>query len=351
MAAVPNGAYLTLADLARRLDPMGLIDDIAEILSQANEIYDDMVWSEGNRNDGHKFTLRTSLPSGTWRLLLAGVPTNKSTTAQVTVGVGMLENYSVIDRKEAEMSGDVAKFRMSEDDAFLEGMSQQMAQTIFYGNSSVTPAQFTGFSPLFNTVSTTNAANAVNVIDGGGTASANASMWLIGWGEQTCFGIYPKGAKAGLIFEDKGDIRPAQDTNGNWFEAYTSWFRWEAGLCVRDWRYVVRCANLDTTSAGLAGTNAPDLFAILSKAVVRLPKMARNQSGITRTDAPDEPAPGIRPAIYVNRTVREYMDLQAIRDRNVLLGPTDYAGAPVTSFRQIPIRVVDQLVSSEARVV
>ncbi len=350
MAAVPAGAYLTLADLARRLDPQGLIDDIAEILSQANEIYDDMVWQEGNRNDGHKFTLRTSLPSGTWRLLLNGVPTNKSTTAQVTVGVGMLENYSVIDRKEAEMSGDVSKFRMSEDDAFLEGMSQQMCQTIFYGNSSVTPAQFTGFSPLFNTVTAATAANAVNVIDGGGTASANASMWLIGWGEQTCFGIYPKGAKAGLMFEDKGDIRAAIDTNGNQFEAYTSWFRWEAGLCVRDWRYVVRCANLDTTTAGLAGTNAPDLFAILSKAVVRLPKMARNQSGITRTDAPDEPAPGIRPAIYVNRTVREYMDIQAIRDRNVLLGPTDYAGAPVTSFRQIPIRVVDQLLNTEARV-
>lgn len=350
MAAVPGGAYLTLADLARRLDPQGVIDDIAEMLSQANEFYDDMVWIEGNKNDGHKFTLRTSLPSGTWRLLLNGVPTNKSTTAQVSVGTGMLENYSVIDRKEAEMSGDVAKFRMSEDDAFLEGMSQQMAQTFFYGNSSTSPSQFTGFAPLFNTISTSNAQNAVNVLNGGGVGSSNTSFWLVGWGEQTCFGVFPKGAKAGLVFEDKGDIRPAQDASGNWFEAYTSWFRWEAGLCVRDWRYVVRICNIDTTSAGLAGSNAPDIFALFSKAVVRLPKMARNQSGITKTDAPDEPAPGIRPAFYMNRTGREYADIQAIRDRNVLLGPRDYAGEPVTSFRGIPIRVVDKITNTEAPV-
>ena len=85
--------------------------------------------------------------------------------------------------------------------------------------------------------------------------------------------------------------------------------------------------------------------------LVRLPKMARNQSGIVKTDAPSEPAPGIRPAIYCNRTSREYLDLQAIRDKNVLLGPRDYAGEPVTSFRGIPIRVNDVLLSTEARVV
>lgn len=262
----------------------------------------------------------------------------------------MLEDYSVVDRKLAEMSGDVNKFRYSEDNAFLEGMSQTVAQKEVYGNSTVSPSQFTGFAPLFNTVATANAQNAVNVLDGGGTASANTSMWLIGWGEETCFNVFPKGSKAGLLFEDKGDIVPAYDSSNNRFEAYTSWFRWEVGLCVRDWRFVVRVANIDTTNAGLAGPNAADLFALLSKAVVRLPRMAKDQSGITKTDAPDEPAPGIRPAIYVNRTGREFMDIQAIRDRNVLLGPRDYAGMPVTSFRSIPIRVQDQITNTEAQV-
>ncbi|MDE2469318.1 MAG: hypothetical protein KGL35_11390, partial [Bradyrhizobium sp.] len=123
------------------------------------------------------------------------------------------------------------------------------------------------------------------------------------------------------------------------------------GLVVKDWRYVCRVANIDVTSLGLAGATPPDLFAIMSKSVVRLPTMTKRVSGITETDAPDEPAPGIAPAFYCNRTVREYLDIQAIRDKNVLLTPKEYAGEPVVEFRGVPIRVVDALTITEARVV
>ncbi|MES2122389.1 MAG: hypothetical protein V4492_06385, partial [Chlamydiota bacterium] len=53
--------------------------------------------------------------------------------------------------------------------------------------------------------------------------------------------------------------------------------------------------------------------------VVRLPTMTKRVSGITETDAPGDPQPGIRPCFYTNRTVREYMDIQTIRDKNVLI--------------------------------
>ena len=342
--------YATLADWARRVGPDGAIDDIAEMLSQCNEVFDDMLWREGNLPTGHKTTMRTGLPQGTWRMLYQGVPFTKSTTAQLTEGVGSLEAYSRVDRSLAELDGDVAAFRLSEDDAHLEGLSQQMATCIFYGNSSTTPQQFTGFAPRFNTLCSSTAQNAQNVLNAGGTASSNASLWLTGWGEQTCFGIFPKGSKAGLTFEDKGDIRPGFDASGNEFEAYTSYFKWMAGLCVKDWRYVVRIANIDTTTAGLQGSNPPDLFALMSKAVVRLPTMGRKQSGITKTDAPDEVAPGIKPAFYCNRTIREYLDIQAIRDKNVLLSHKEYAGEPVVEFRGVPIRVNDCLLNSETAV-
>ena len=346
-------AYLSLIDWARRTAPDGVIDDIAETLSQCNEIYDDMLWTEGNLPTGHKSTVRTGLPKGTWRTLYQGVPFTKSTTAQVEDGVGMLEAYSRVDRALAELSGDVAGFRLSEDNAHLEGLSQQMATTIFYGNAAVNLSQFTGLSPRYNTVSTSTAQNAVNCMDAGGTGSANTSMWIVGWGEQTCFGIFPKGSKAGLMFEDKGDVRPGKDGSGNEYEAYTSYFKWSAGIVVRDWRYLVRVANIDTTTAanGLGGATPPDIFAYLSKAMVRLPTLGKSTSGITKTDAPGATAPGVKPAIYVNRTVREYMDLQAIRDKNVLLGYREYAGAPVVDFRGIPIRVCDVLLNTEARVV
>ena len=314
-------AYLSLLDWSRRVGPDGSIDDIAELLSQCNEVFKDMLWRESNLPTGHKCTVRTGLPSGTWRSLYGGIAPTKSTTAQITDGVGSLEGLSQIDVDLAQLDGDVGGTRMSEDNAFLEGMSQQMATTIFYGNSSTSPTQFTGFAPRFNTVTTSTAANARNVLNAGGTASANASIWLIGWGDETCFGIFPKGSKAGLVFEDRGDINFAYDANNNPFRVYTSWFQWKAGLVVKDWRYVTRIANIDTTTIGLQGVTPPDLFALMSKSVVRLPTMSKRVSGITETDAPDEPAPGIAPAFYCNRSVREYLDIQAIRDKNVLLTP------------------------------
>lgn len=341
-------AYLSLLDWSRRVGPDGSIDDIAELLSQCNEVFKDMLWRESNLPTGHKCTVRTGLPSGTWRSLYGGIAPTKSTTAQITDGVGSLEGLSQIDVDLAQLDGDVASTRMSEDNAFLEGMSQQMATTIFYGNSSTSPTQFTGFAPRFNTVTTSTAANARNVLNAGGTASANASIWLIGWGDETCFGIFPKGSKAGLVFEDRGDINFAYDANNNPFRVYTSWFQWKAGLVVKDWRYVCRIANIDTTTVGLQGVTPPDLFALMSKSVVRLPTMSKRVSGITETDAPDEPAPGIAPAFYCNRSVREYLDIQAIRDKNVLLTPKEYAGEPVVEFRGVPIRVVDALTNTEA---
>ena len=343
-------AFLSLMDAARRLDPDGEIDTIAELLSQANEFFQDMTWAESNLDTGHKSTVRTGLPSGTWRVAYAGVPYARSTTAQVVDTLGFLAAYSQLDKRVAELGGKVAQIRLTEDSAFLEGMSQQMATTFWYGNAATTPSQFTGFSPRYNTISTSNAANAQNTINAGGTASSNASLWMVGWGDMTNFGIYPKGTKAGLVFEDRGDLVPGYDASNNPFPAFTSYFEWNAGLVTKDWRFNVRIANIDTTTAavGLFGTTPPDLFLLMSKAVVRFPTLTKRASGITETDAPDEPAPGINPAFYCNRTVRESLDIQAIRDKNVLLRPTEYAGQPVVEFRGIPIRVVDALLTTES---
>lgn len=340
-----------LVDWARSMDPDGAVADIAELLSQCNEILKDMIMREGNLPLGHKVSVRAGLPQGVWRGLNQGVPSSKPLQAQYQFSIGELVDYSLVDKSEAVLNGNVDAFRYSQDMAHIEGLSQQISQALMYSNETTNPQQFTGFAPQYNTVSTANAKNAVNVLDGGGTGSANLSIWLIGWGDETTFTIFPKGSPAGLQYEDKGDVRALYDNNGNQFEGYTSYFCHKIGLCVKDWRYNVRIANIDTTTAGLLGTTPPDLFALMSRAVVRLPTASRRLSGITESDAPDEPSPGISPAWYVNRTGREFMDIQAIRDKNVLISSKDFAGDPVMMFRDSPIRVVDSLTNSEARIV
>lgn len=340
-----------MVDLATRLDPEGKIPIIAEMLSQCNDFEDDLPWVEGNEMTGHEFVFRTSIPAGAWRQYNMGVPYSKSTTAKARVGMGMLEDYSQIDAALARHSGDVARFRESEDMAFLEGMSQTIIQTFFYGNTAANPAEFMGLAPFYNTVNTANAQNANNVLNGGGTGSSNTSLWLIGHGPDTMFAVFPRGSMAGLEMKDKGDVVPGFDSLGNRFEAYTSWFHQEAGYCPKDWRYGVRVANIDTTNSGLAGPNPLDLFATMSETLLLFPRLSSSTSGVTKTDAPSDPATGVRPMFYCNRTTRHWMDVQSMRDRNVLIGLNDYAGKPIMGFRGIGIKIVDQILNTEQRVV
>ncbi len=322
------------------------------MLSQSNDYADDMPYVEANEKTGHEFIFRTSIPAGTWRQYNMGVGYSKSTTAKARASVGMLEDYSQVDRALAEHSGDAEGFRYTEDVAFMEGMSQTIAQTTFYGNVLVTPAEFMGFSPYYNTVNTATAQNAANVIDGGGTGNNNTSLWLLGWGPDTVFAIYPRGSKAGLDMEDKGDIVPGYDSAGNRFEAYTTWFRQQMGIVVRDWRYAVRLANIDTTNAagGIYSATPPDLFVLMDAMLMSFPKFTPPTSGITKTDAPQDPQT-VRGVFYANRTLRHAMAQQAMRNRNMLLTLNDYDGRPIDTFRGVPIKTVDQLVTTETRVV
>ena len=170
------------------------------MLTQTNEALDDIVFVEGNLPTGHRSTIRTGLPGVTWRKLYGGVQPTKSTTAQVTDSCGMLEAYAEIDKALADLNGNTAAFRMTEDRAFLEAMNQQMATTLIYGNEGTQPEAFTGLAPRFNAKS--GAVNGENVIFGDGAGTDNTSIWLVCWGPNTVHGIYPKGSKAGFFMED-----------------------------------------------------------------------------------------------------------------------------------------------------
>src|SRR5258705_11280646 len=120
--AVIGTTALTYADWAKRMDDGYKVAAIIELLSQTNEILDDMIVMEGNLPTGHKTTVRTGLPQATWRLLNQGVPNAKSTTAQIVDTCGNLETYSVIDKDIADLNGTTAGVRLPADNAFPAAM-------------------------------------------------------------------------------------------------------------------------------------------------------------------------------------------------------------------------------------
>lgn len=345
-----TGAWPTIIDVASRMGSDGKPLFLAEMLSQTNEILDDMPWLPGNEMAAHEFAFRESIPAGSWVGYNQGTGYVKSTTGKARIGLATLEAWSQVDDNLARDSGDIAAFRESEDIAIMEGLSQTWAETLFYGNTASNPAQFIGGATFYSSRLTSNNLAAANVIDGGGRGSSNCSIWLIGWRDNAVYSVFPRGWREGLQMEDRGDVVPGFDSAGNPFPAWTTFFRMRGALCVQDWRNAVRIANLDTTNAGLAGPNAADIFALMIQSMYLPPALGKRQSGISKTDAPRDASMGVRGVFYGNRTARHYMDLQSVRGRNVLLSSTDYAGNPTTVFRDIPVKTVDQLLNTEAAI-
>lgn len=322
----------TLLDLAKRSEPDGKIATIVEILNETNEILQDMSWVEGNLPTGHRTTVRTGLPTPTWRKLYGGVQPNKSTTAQITDNTGMLEAYAEIDKALADLNGNTAAFRLSEDRAHIEGMNQEMADTLFFGNEGSEPEAFTGLGPRFNDLS---AENADNIIDAGGTGSDNASIWLVVWGPNTVHGIIPKGSTAGLQMTDKGQVTIENvDGNGGRMEAYRTHYRWDSGLTVRDWRYVVRIANIDRSLLIVDKSTGADIADLMFQALEIVPNLSMG-----------------RAAFYMDRTTRTMLRRQLSNAvASSTLTTDNVGGTMVTSFNMVPLRRVDALSANEARI-
>lgn len=335
---------------AKLTDPDGEIADIAWTLAQCNSILKDPIWQESNMGMNHKVTINTGLPQGTWRGNNQGAASSVPTFADFVFGIGMLTSYSKVDQAEADLNGQTNRFRYVQDQSHIMGMSQQVATAMFYANEAINPKQFTGFSPYYSALSTTVAQTAKNVINAGGSGNANASLWQINWGDDTIYNLFPKGSTAGLVYKDKGDTRGLYDANGNEFEGFTSYFEWKIGLCVKNWEYVSRLANIDTTTAGLKGSSPPDLNYYMCEMAGMPPESTARFSGITETDAPGDPRPGTNGAWYCNRAVRIALDQQAIRDKNVLISYREFAGEAVMFWRDFPVRVSDCLLKTEATI-
>jgi hypothetical protein len=339
MAALSQTTNPTLLDLAKRTDPDGRIAAVVELLNETNEILEDMTWVEGNLATGHRTTIRSGIPTPTWRKLYEGVQPTKSTTTQVTDNTGMLEAYAEVDVALADLNSNTAAFRLSEERPHIEGMNREIVDTLFYGNESTEPEAFTGLAPRFNDLA---AESADNVIDALGTGADNGSIWLVVWGPNTCHGIIPKGSTAGLKVEDKGQVTIEDaDGSGGRMEAYRTHYRWDAGLTVRDWRYIVRIANIDKSNlsivfnAGVFASPSAHLPNLMFQAMRLIPNLSMG-----------------RPVFYMSRDMLTTVDQQTAAATQGSTLKTDMVGGKfVTSFHGIPIRRVDALAANETRVV
>lgn len=333
MAGIGN-TYLSLADAIKRSNADGTIADIIETLAQQNPIIQDMRAVECNDGSSHLTTIRTGLPEPTWKMLYQGVQPSKSTTAQVKDATGMAESWVEVDEDLLTLTKDAAGLMLSESYAQLEGMNQGVASTLFYGDQASAPAKFTGLAPRFNTLSGTYGRQVINA---GGVGSDNTSIWFVGWGENTCHTIYPHGTSAGLKRIPIG-VETKDMGDGKVLRVRREQYKWHIGLTVRDPRYIARVANIDVSDLSEDATTGANLFRCLVDAYWKLHsrRVANGQM-----------------AIYANPTVMQFLDHQSREAGSKLHlswrenGPDS---EPVLTFRGVPIRETDALLSTEAAV-
>ena len=349
MAAIGIGVP-TLLDLAKQLGPGYSFDEErVNLLVQGNEILEDMTWEEGNLPTGNRTTIVTGLPTVTFRRMNEGVPLSKSTHAQIDDTAASLEGFFQVDRENALISGNVNRYRYNQSADFMESMNQTLAAYLFYGNTGVQPESFNGFATRFNTLASGQ------VVDGGGTGTDNTSIWLIAWSPNKVTGIYPKGTMGGLQHHDVtvnktpygsvpgayvGDV--LQDATGKNYMGYRDHFQWRCGLAVKDYRAIVRVANLDISNL-VTETSAADLIKLMIKAFYKLPTQLRKNNGAMG---------GLtRAAWYVNPTIKSMLHTQALSKAANQITLKDIAGVEVVHFLGLPVREVQQLLNAEARVV
>nr|WP_269814842.1 phage capsid protein [Pseudomonas juntendi] len=322
----------TLIDKFSREDKDKKIMKIVELMAKQNDILMDAEYMECNDGSKHKTTMRSGIPEPTWRMFNQGVQPSKSTTVPVLDTTGMMEDYGLVDKALADLSGNADAFRASENLGKLQGFNNKASRYMFYGNSQAEPQAFLGLTPRYNSLA---AESGRNIVDAGGTGSTNTSIWFVTWGELTTHLLYPKGSVAGFQHRNLGEDTVKDDVGGE-FQAYRDHFKWDIGMSVRDWRANARVANIDVTQLTSDAASGAKLIENMIKAYYLL----------------DNPMQGEgKTVIYCNRTIQTFLHLQAMNSKNVNLTLGEYAGRKIPELLGIPIKRCDELLNTEARVV
>ena len=101
------------------------------------------------------------------------------------------------------------------------------------------------------------------------------------------------------------------------------------GLCVRDWRYIVRIANLELANM-LTAADQKLLYQNMIKAKYTVPQ---NASGGT---------------FYASPAVHAMLDITAVEKSNAALGYANVFGKEVLTFRGTPIKSCSAILETEA---
>lgn len=340
--------YLDLVEIYKGQTGKGDVASIINMMSETNAILEDAIVQPCNDGSSHLGTFIASIPTPDWGKLYKGMSNGRISRGQVRDATGFVELLSTVDCRLAKYAKDLGAYRLQEAQGIIEGIAQEGARSLFYENQAVNPDRITGFAPRYNDLS---AQQGNQIVDAGGTGSDNTSIWFVQWGADSVSMIYPDGSDAGITRDDHGKQR-VMDGSSKPYYAFEEEFRWDLGLHVRDYRKVVRVANVDTSDLAAGSV---DIYKWMRKATYQWHGARRADQGLSGVgDTGNGNFNMGRGVIYCNKDVFEALDAEGSNDgasdNYIRLKPMEIQGKEVMTYRGFPIRQVDQIVNTEARV-
>jgi len=288
-------------------------------------------------------TRTDSLPVASTRRFNEGIKATAAKNVPINDPIALFEDYSEVDKDLWELQNDPNAWRADQDMNHIEGLFQLMESMLFYGSLASNAGGFNGLATRFNNLSSYPNGDQSwkpNVWDGGSTtASSVTSAWMIEFGDDSVYGIYPPNTPAGLNVRDLGEVTKETSSatttpSANYlYQVLRTMLRWYLGIQIADERCVQRIANINPTA--LSGNNFDENIFIEAKN--QLPRFGE--------------APGT--VILVNRNLKTQIDIRAVSQKiNTYFTPPsngtmDVFGKAVTRFQNIPIYVAEKILSTE----
>lgn len=323
MAVLTMTDQLTSLEVAKR---SGMSEDSRRIIEQLN-VYNELLLDaplvEANEGTVDTHLIRTAIPHGEHRGYNQGVGKAASQTKTVKDVISNIEIYSEVDKQMIDEAAHPKELLQSEQNAFIEGLSQDITDDLIYGNHDTNELQTNGFAHRLNAVDNKKVISLQST-----TTTGLTSIYLIKWGMDKCRIIYPRGAKnAGVQYNWLGE-QTKTESNGKQYQIYRAHYRIARGLSVGHEMSVIRICNIDL--------NASNVGESIAQAIVKaMPRLARGAGTVS---------------IACNADVKSVMNLAALSHNNIVLPAEDPWGNEVLKIGAARFRECPSILTSETLV-
>jgi hypothetical protein len=312
MALLTSCNKVTLAEAQRSegYDPGSLGE-----LARDNAFLDNIPMFPTNKGMHNKQVQADRLGAGAFGSLNSAIPGGASGTSTIEEPVKLFNMESKVDARllAGLMPEQARSTRDSQDEMNMAGVLDGVEDALVAGNDGSSPDSIRGLMLRRATLGS----HCLNM--GGSTSGGMASAFLIQMGKRGFYLAYPPGTKPGLTSKDMSLQRVASEDGLGDYYAWCRLFEFWAAMVLRDNRALIRIANIDTGTYKLTADK-------VIEARNKLPSMGRDA------------------ILFVNRTVKTYLDLAAYNKVNVAVGFKDIEGyGSVTHVGGVPVALSDAL--------